>query len=154
MKRISITAIVAALLALALCSCGGSSEPVDTDAMLSELTESGVFIDSFQPQDEVALSTIVKLDTSLFDQFTYAIGTGYTGEEYGAFHCASASDAKTLAEQLQQRVDSLKTSYESYNVDALPRLDNAIIKQQGEYVCIVVAEDYDGARAIVEKYFK
>lgn len=152
MKKFLIIAL-AVISLFALTACGGEEVSIDTAALISELEGSTVFVDQFQPQDEVALSALVKLDTSLISEFTYAVGTGYTGEEYGVFLCNSKADAETIKAQLDAHVESQYALYESYAVDALPRISNAVIMQKGSYVCIVCAEDYDGARAIVEKYF-
>ena len=153
MKKILVIAL--AIIALfALTACGGEKAvAIDTAALVSELQGNAIFVDQFQPQDEVALSALVKLDTSLISEFTYAVGTGYTGEEYGVFLCNSKADAESLKAQLEAHVESQYALYESYAVDALPRIGNAVIMQKGSYVCIVCAEDYNGARVLVEKYF-
>ena len=153
MKKILIITL-SILTLLALTACGGGEEvAIDSAAFIAELEGSTVFVDQFQPQDDKALAALVKLDTSLITEFTYAVGTGYTGEEYGIFLCTSKADAEAIKAQLEAHVEAQYALYESYAVDALPRIGNAVIMQKGSYVCIVCAEDFDGARVIAEKYF-
>ena len=140
------------LLILSLAACGGSSATVDTQAFIAEIESSDVFNDNFQQQDARGLSSVVKLDTGLFSDFYYAIGTGYSGEEYGVFTCNSKADAETLEGQLQARCESLLSTYASYNEEAIPKIENAVLKRSGQYVIFVIAADYNGARTIVEKY--
>jgi hypothetical protein len=70
-----------------------------------------------------------------------------------AFTGCSNKDAKELEKQLIAHRDSLYELYASYKTEALPRINNAVIRCKGGYVVFVSAEDYQQAGRIVDSYF-
>lgn len=154
MKKI-LAALLVLAMALSLAACSGSSEAktIDLSALDKAVQEASLFSVEMQPANEKMMQSVVKLDMSLAEKYVYYICGEYTGEEYGLFQCASEEDAKTLASALETRVETLKATYADYAADALPRIENAVIKQSGVYAGIIIADDYNAAAKLFEEYF-
>ncbi len=152
MKKL-ITCALALVLALSLAACGGKKVSIDTAALAAELSDADLFLDSLVSMDEAAIGGQCESDVSGCVSMEYHAGMGATAEEWGVFECADAKAAKALAESLGAHRDSLLETYTSYAPDAVPRIENAVIRQSGQYVLIVIAADYEGAAEIADRYF-
>lgn len=141
------------MLALSLAACGEKQVSIDTAALSAELNDADLFIDSLVSMDEAAIGGQCESDVSACTAMEYHAGMGATAEEWGIFTCADAKAAKSLAESLKAHCDSLLETYTSYAPDAVPRIENAVVRQSGPYVLIVIAADYEGAAEIADRYF-
>lgn len=157
MKRI-ITGIVVILCFIFYSGCSSSNSVeinIDMQALQSKIESAGLFSDTLERiTKESVLSSVLFLTPGNIETSMLYMGSGYTGEEYALFICVSEEAAKQLTEELMTRVDTQKAIYADYAPDAIPRLNNALIKQQGKYVVYVVADKHAQALKIVEENFK
>ena len=137
-------------------SCVSCSKPVEIDlkALGTEISAGNLFLDELIKLEDKVVQNRVGLDLTLIKSGEFWMGTGVTGEEYGLFECNSEADAKKIAEQLETHRKDLYDTYASYAPDALPRIENAIIRQGGVYVVYISANEYQKAADIVDKAFK
>ena len=156
MKR-TLAIIFTLILALALVSCGGSAKSdftMDTKALVNELHDAQLFLDSLTPISESALNKVVGINTEGVVDFVYEMGTGVTGEELCVITCDSEDTAKRVFEEVKTHRDDYIKQYESYAPDAIPRMENAVLEQKGVYVVYVSAEANTMAQSICGKYLE
>ncbi len=144
MKRTFCILLALAAL-LALTACGGkaawrSDVPV---SRLCEAVEKHLDGGSLAAMTEGYLQGNMKLDTSLFTDFTVKINAyGANVDEYGVFKApdeAGASAVKKAVEgYLQMRKD---TWMEEYMPEEKPKLTQAEVKVCGLYVIYVIVSD-------------
>ncbi len=153
MKKI-VTCLLALCLILSLTACGGKKD-VDLDALASELTASAAFT---MDMSQCVVQAAVAAPTYGYDaadaadvRFYYNNGTA---EEIFLVKAASEDAAASLEQICQDRVANQQAVLESYNPDAIPRLQSAVIVRSGVYVVLVVANDNAAAKAVVDKYLK
>ena len=79
---------------------------------------------------------------------------GATAEEVAVFKCTDENAAKTLETAAHTRLESQKAAYADYAPQSVPAIENAIVRQLGEYVICVVADDNAAAEAVLENYIK
>ena len=152
LKRV-FAAILTLVLLLALTACGDKNVTIDTAALESDINGAGLFVDTLVKLSDATIGGQVETDVSGCTSKVYYAGMGATAEEWGVFECASAKDAKALKTALETHRDNLLTTYSSYAPDAVPRIQNAVIRQKGQYVLFITAEKYDDAAKIADKYF-
>lgn len=156
MKKVLLLFVSAIILFGCFSGCNTSETveiPVDIENLQKKLEEAELFTDTLERiTKESVLSSVLFLTADNIEVSMLYMGSGYTGEEYALFKCVSAEAAKELVEELKARVDSQKAIYRDYAPDAIPRLNNAIIKQLRGYVIYVVADRYPEALKIVEEY--
>ncbi len=146
-----VCVLMAAVLVMSLAACGQSKD-VDIKALSQELKAASIFTEPLTEQNDSIVKSMVLLDTDLCELYEFYMTTGFTGEEFGVFKCKTAEDAKTLETQLEARKTAQYNAYVSYNQEAVPRIENTIIKVSGNYVVYVVANDSAAAQEIVNKY--
>ncbi len=156
MKKLLVVLTVALLL-FTLIGCGSTNKPettIDLDGLQQKLEGANLFTDTLSSVSESVLSKVMYLTTDNLESNQVFLGTGCTGEEYGVFKCTSSDAATELVKELNARVESQKAILADYAPDAIPRLNNAIIKQSGSYVVYVVADKNADALKIVEEFVK
>jgi len=148
-----LSLLVLPVLLIVCVSCEKQTE-IDMGALREELLAAGIFQDELVSISEQRIAVNAGIDTSLYVSGEFWMGSGITGEEIGLFTCDSTKNAKALAEQLTAHNADLYSQYEGYKQEALPRIKNYILRQSGNYVAYVTAENYAEAGTIVDKYFK
>ncbi len=140
------------MLALSLVACSGPKE-IDLAAVKTDIEGGNLFIDSFVKLSDEKINSVALLDTTLCESAEFYIGSGATGEEYGLFKCKDDSSAQQLVQMLEARRDAQKELYAGYAVDAVPRIENTVIRRSGVYVVYVSADKYNEAATIVGNHF-
>ena len=155
MKHVERAAVclLAIFLVVLLTACGGKD--VDMEGLAADLTASSAFtMDMNQYKMDAALAAPTygfaaeDVTSSLF------FFNNATAEEIFLAQAKDDDAAQALAGLCQTRVQNQQTSLQSYVPEAIPRLQNAVIEQVGEYVIFVVANDGAAARSIVDGYIK
>ena len=139
-----------ALIALTLTACGGGpSTDVtgDTAKLADELLTS----------DELSKMSVDPSTVYLYqsDDVTSAIAyasSGATACEVAVIESKDAANAESMEKLLQDRVDSQKALYASYDAASAGKLDDAIIKSAGKYTVLCVCDDTDKANEILKNY--
>lgn len=115
----------------------------DLDSLAGDLCASDAFSDILSTvSDEIALG-LYGYDEKDVLECVVLCSTGATSEEIGLFRCADDEAAIRVAAAAENRAAAQKIAYESYAPDEIPKLDNAVIKSQGQYVFFVVSKDSD-----------
>lgn len=152
-----LTILLVSILTLTLVACGGPGEEdvaIDIDAVKNDLDGANLVTDTLSPVNENVLSGVLTLNPENIESYHMYMGSGATAEEYGVFKCTSSDAAKEVVDKLQARVEARKKEFADYAPDAIPRLDNAVIRQKGAYVAYAVAENHAEALKIIDGYFK
>ena len=142
-----------ALIALTLTACGGGKSKdvtVDTAKLADELLTTVT-------SDELSKMSVDPSTVYLYqsDDVTSAIAyasSGATACEVAVIESKDAANAESMEKLLQDRVDSQKALYASYDAASAGKLDDAIIKSTGKYTVLCVCDDIDKANEILKKY--
>ncbi len=152
MKRICLIVLAACVVFGAFSGCGQKAESVDYDlaALSSQLMDSGAFTDFLSPiSKEIAASFYGFEDADVTDS-SVLCSTGATTEEIGLLKCANEEAAAKIFANAKARVETQRAIYESYAPLEMPKLDNAIVTQNGLYVFYIVSADYTKAQAVLD----
>lgn len=144
MKRI-LSFILAAVMVLALVGCTDSKEPFNVERDTEALLEGGAFSENLEEMDEVIFTRLYGLEEGTLSEGKVYGSTGTTAEEVAIFAFTSEEAAKAGAELCQERLSYLKESNVDYRPQEMPKLEKAIIRQIGNTVLFLVADDYDAA---------
>ena len=149
MKR-TLSILIAVCLIMALAAgCGAKEKGYDLETVAKNLEESGAFSDILGDINVDMASTIYGFDAADIAECKLLCSTGATTEEIGLFKCADEEAAARVLSFAKKRVDSQRTAYESYAPGEMPKLDDAIVKQDGVYVFYVVSADAEKAGAVI-----
>lgn len=140
--------ILAAVVALAACG-GKSGSPIDAQALANELMEKVGFVDELNQISPEMVSKLYGIDNAE-EAYVY-MGSGATAEEVAVFKFADEQAAKDGLAKAEQRIASQKDSFANYIPEEVARLDDAVIKQSGEYLAVCVSEG-SAASDIISQY--
>ncbi len=146
MKRKIYSAAALLLLVCMLCACssGKSAKTPEMQAVADAVGASIDISDMSQIPDEyvenimgIALDGYVSRNT-----LKSAVGTNIN--EYGIFLAKDADQAKTIKDALNAYLEFLESSWiDAYLSNEKPKLDNAEVLQQGNYVMYTILSDAD-----------
>ena len=147
-KAITLVFILAVSAALAACG-GSSSKEIDAQALANELMEKVEFVDELSPVKSEMVPKLYGIDNAQ-EAYVY-MGSGATAEEVAVFKFASEQDAMDALAKIEQYIAARKDSFANYIPGEVARLDNAVIKQSGEYLALCVSEG-STASEIISRY--
>ena len=137
-------------ISTALAACGGSSsKEIDAQALANELMEKVEFVDELSPVKSEMVPKLYGIDNAL-EAYVY-MGSGATAEEVAVFKFASEQDAMDALAKIEQYIAARKDSFANYIPGEVARLDNAVIRQSGEYLALCVSEG-STASEIISRY--
>lgn len=137
-------------ISTALAACGnGSSKEIDAQALSEELMEKVEFVDELSPVKSEMVPKLYGIDNAQ-EAYVY-MGSGATAEEVAVFKFASEQDAMDALAKIEQYIAARKDSFANYIPGEVARLDNAVIKQSGEYLALCVSQG-SAASEIISRY--
>ena len=147
MKRIFpraglLAAALALILALGACGDNSAQQPVYTLDDAQTLLDSGAFDPSMAQVPSDLVAGLYGLDTdSLQDCVCYmATNTSVSADELTILILSDESAAQAAVEACQDRVENQIAVCESYAPAAVPRLEDAVIRQAGNTVLLAVGD--------------
>ena len=151
MKRL-IAALLAAVT-MTFAGCGAQKDiTVDIDALAADLAAGVTFDDELSLIDDGMIPMVYGMDA--FEDAALYLGSGATAEEIAVFALEDEARDKGALDEAKAHIDSQITSYEDYIPAEVQRLEEAIVRQAGRYVIVVVTADTDAAEKILDEYLK
>lgn len=152
MKNKLIAAVLAAVM-LAVSGCGTKKDiQIDIDALASELAAGVAFEDELSLIDDGMIPMLY--DADVYADAVLYLGSGATAEEIAVFACEDETRAKGMLDEANSHIESQIISFEDYIPAEVQRLEEAIVRQAGRYVVIVVTADTDAAEKILDEHLK
>ncbi|MBE7018037.1 MAG: DUF4358 domain-containing protein [Ruminococcaceae bacterium] len=160
MKKIVALIIVVALLATALCACGGKTETKNVPAadIAAAVAEKIGKTDSLTAVEANWVRGWMKTDASLFGDYTVMVNVyGANVDEYGIFKAGEDMSAADIEKTVQAYLDlRLQSWMDEYMPEEKYKVEDASYEVIGDYVmyCILSAEDSAAAFATFEGMLK
>lgn len=162
MKKIFV--LFLSLISIILLVSCSKSKPYRDDLPCSELSQ--VICDEAEVNGGYSLYdndyiAFLFEDTSLFDECSVIYSTDVTDiNEAGVFHCQDKDSAKMFTESVSKYISEMQTNerafIESYAPRQMPKLENAEVRQYGNYVIYLIMNDENKEDALkeIEKMLK
>lgn len=156
-----ISLLLAGVMAMALVACGGQTEPEPRRFELSDvqmLADAGVFSEELEELDTdiaFALYHLADCGLTLKDLTDASVlrSSGATCEE-GAVLLFDVEDwdekVKLAVQALEDYVQSQIDTNVDYRPDEIPKLESAVVEARGNRVVLVVANDVQAAKELLE----
>lgn len=144
----------AAALAAALCmmaaGCGKQQAEIDPADAVQQLRDSMSFTDQMTDMDSAGACRFYDVDTALVQDSAAYVGSGATAESLAVFEATDADAAQSIADALQTFTDSWIEGYSDYKPEEVPKLESAVLEQDGVYVVFCVTSDNAAAKTAVQ----
>lgn len=138
-----------------LTGCGGSAvKTIDTAALADDLYAGVSWKDQLDEVDLNKALTLYGISSDSVASGKVYMGTNATAEEVAVLEAASAEQVSVIEDGIEARVASQLTSFQSYNAEEVPKLENPYIQTKGNYVILCVCDDTAEAEAVVNACFE
>lgn len=158
MRRFAGIAVALFLLLMPLTACGGGEEKAgfDPETTLQALADAGAFSEELEELDGDTAFVLYGLGNSGLERedLTEAKvlrSAGATCEEGAVLVFTGGDQAETAVQALEDYVQKQIDSNRDYRPQELPKLESAVIQQQGNTVLLVVAGDLEAAQGVLEQ---
>jgi hypothetical protein len=153
MKRVLIFLLPLIFMFSLISGCGEKAvKDVDFNELSADLLESGAFSDLLCPLTADIAASLYGIEPGDFQDFTLYCSTGATAEEIALFKAADESAALRIKEAAEKRIQNQILSYESYVPAEVPKLENAVVRQEGVFVFYVTSNDSEKVDGIINSY--
>ena len=153
-KRLFVVIMVCCVLVGMLAGCSGSADyQIDTAKLADDIYAGVTWKDQI---GEVNLAKALNLYGISVDDIASGkvyISTNATAEEIAVLEVVSTDQVSTEETAVKDRVASQKSSFESYNAEEVPKLENPLIVTKGQYVILVVCDNTSEAKTVVDNAF-
>ena len=145
---------IAISLIIMIPGCGAAEKKLpDLDKLSQDLlNDSGIFTDILNPIDQNIALVLFGLNEEDVESCTVYCSTGATAEEIALFIAPDADAAKRIYTALERRVEMQILAFENYVPAEVPKLKNAILRNNGLWVAYITASNIDSADKIVYNY--
>lgn len=138
---------------LAACQSGGNSTvSVDLKDLKDKLLENVTFDTEMVQLEEGAARQQYGVDDSV--SVIALTGSSAMVDELSLFQAKDEAASKEIVTLLEKHIEKQKTDYASYAPNEVPKLDEAVLKQSGNYVALCITADHKTAESIIQEFFK
>lgn len=148
MKRCA--AAFAAALCVTAAGCGKQQAAIDPADALEQLKSSTTFTDQMTDMDSAGACRFYDVSADLVQDGAAYVGSGATAESMAVFEATDTDAAQGIADALQTFTDSWIKGYSDYKPEEVPKLESAVLEQDGVYVVFCVTADNAAAKTAVQ----
>ena len=139
------------------------SEPIDTDtAKAPDMASVAAYLAENCAFSETLTQNVPYLKNHAFGfsafedkliSYTAYVPAGIISEEIFLFELADEADASSLIEKLEAYASYQISQYSDYAAQEVPKLEDAVIVQKGNFVIYVVCSDNSAAADVIDGAF-
>lgn len=130
------------------CSVQNDMTEIDIGDLSSELLERAEFEDELSAINDTTIKKLYNIDN--YTKAVVYISSGATAEEIAVFEFDSKETAADGLKKALVRIEEQKAGFESYIPREIQKLDNAVVKQSGEYVIICISNNNEAEKIITQ----
>ncbi len=148
MKKLFAT-LLSLALAVTLCACG--SFTLDTAALETEVIDSVTFDAPLQKIDN---ENTIEVYYSLPENVNAIVyrGSSISADQFCIFTAKDSSGANETEQMVLELISDLKETFSSYDAEEVTKLNSVIVRKKGNYVILLVTNDYENGNKIIDKY--
>lgn len=144
--------IVVFMAAILLVGCSGGTQTDIEPAKAAETILNGVsFRDELIEAEGDVAREWYSLDDKVKDFAIYVSGSGATAEEIAVI---KSDDVKTAKATIEKRVADLEFRFKDYMPAEMTKINNPVIVTKGDLAVLVLCDDAEAARKVVDGLFK
>lgn len=140
----------AAVFTLLLTACGAKKELPSVGEMTDTLQEQVTFTDEIIRKNKDETITFYNIDSELVADAAALVGSGATAEMLSVWQAQDEQGAEKIAETLKGFNADWKEGYADYKPAEVPKLETAIVRQEGTCVIYAVTAENDAAADAID----
>lgn len=148
--------LIAAISVLAFSACNKTDQyadlQLDIERVALEMLEKGKFIDTLERLDDEAVPYVYDLGSP--DKIVVYAGSGATPEEIIVAEYSDPNARAAAYEKFDSHLNEQRKTFDKYNAEYRPLLDDPLLVQAGRYLIYCVSDDYNASKAVISQYIE
>ena len=127
---------------------------INIDELADKIATSGAFEDELIKADsEMVIKDYGFTNDEIKELVSYQ-GSGATSEEIVVLQVNEKSNLNTVKEKINTRIDERKEAFASYLPKEVFKIENNVLKIQGNYVMLYISNDAKKVSDVINNYIK
>jgi hypothetical protein len=146
--------LLLAVITLAAAGCRTTVRDIDMNQLAEQLNANIRFSEPLAALEAENAERLYRIDQSDVGEVAAYIGSGATVDEFSIWKTTDDEAAERVKERIQARIREQKEGYADYKPEEVPKLEHAVLIQNGSYVILCISEDAENAKKIINDAFK
>lgn len=150
---IIIIAIIA-VLAMIIVKNNNKTIQINIEDLASKILQSGAFEDELIKVDSEMIMKDYNFTADEVEEFVSYQGSGATSEEIVILKVKDKSNLNSIKDKINARIEERKEAFQSYLPKEVGKIDNNVLRVEGNYVIFCVSNDSSKVNQIINDYVK
>lgn len=151
---IIVVVIVAVVLAVMFIPRNSKNIQINIQDLASKIAESGSFEDQLMQVDSEMVIEDYNFSSDEINELVSYQGSGATSEEIVILQVKDKSQINDVKSKIDTRLAERKEAFESYLPEEVGKIDNNILKVEGNYVILCIANDNNTVNNVLNENIK
>ena len=149
-----IVVIIAIVLGIVFIQKNKKDIQINIQVMANRIVGSATFEDQLaQADSEMVMNDYTFTSDEINDLVSYQ-GSGATSEELVILQVKDKSKINSVKEKINTRLSETREAFESYLPKEVGKIDNNILRVEGNYIILCIANDTNTVNKIINEYIK
>lgn len=151
---IIVVVIVAVVLAVMFIPRNSKNIQINIQDLASKIAESGSFEDQLMQVDSEMVMEDYNFSSDEINELVSYQGSGATSEEIVILQVKDKGKINDVKSKIDTRLAERKEAFESYLPEEVGKIDNNILKVEGNYVILCIANDTNTVNNVLNENIK
>ena len=151
---IIVVVSVAVVLAVMFIPRNSKNIQINIQDLASKIAESGSFEDQLMQVDSEMVIEDYNFSSDEINELVSYQGSGATSEEIVILQVKDKSQINDVKSKIDTRLAERKEAFESYLPEEVGKIDNNILKVEGNYVILCIANDTNTVNNVLNENIK
>ena len=156
-KKIAIVIVIVLIIIAVLGIIINNSNKniqINIEELATKIAESGAFEDEIAKIDSEMIMSDYNITTDEVEGFVSYQGSGATSEEIVILKVKDKSNLNDVKDKINSRIKERKQAFQSYLPEEVGKIDNNILRVEGNYVIFCVSNDSSKVNQVINDYVK
>ena len=127
---------------------------INIEGLAEEISKSNAFEDQLEKIDSEMTMQDYNFSTDEIEQLVSYQGSGASSEEIVILQVKEKSNINSVKDKINTRLAERKEAFESYLPEEVGKIDNSILRVEGNYIILCVAKDANTVNNVINEYIK
>lgn len=127
---------------------------INIEGLAEKIAKSSAFEDQLEKVDFEMTMQDYNFSTDEVVQLVSYQGSGASSEEIVILQVKEKSNINSVKDKINARLTERKEAFESYLPEEVGKIDNAILRVEGNYIILCIAKDTNTVNTIINDYIK
>ena len=127
---------------------------INIEGLAEEIAKCSAFEDQLEKVDSEMTMQDYNFSTDEVAQLVSYQGSGASSEEIVILQVKEKSNINSVKDKINRRLAERKEAFESYLPEEVGKIDNSILRVEGNYIILCVAKDANTVNNVINEYIK